>query len=110
VTTKKLQDLLKSGGANMANSLGIGASGPALSVVRSEGVDKYAGRTRGNGGEMLLSNVMADPDQPRREFDEAELSQLAESLKTHGQLQPITVRWTVTRSRSTKLSVSSRRR
>lgn len=92
----KAEQLLKIGGANMANSLGRGQGGaappPALAAVPA-GVDRYAGRTKGSGGEMALANIIPDPDQPRTEFDEAELAQLAESLKTHGQLQPIRVRW-----------------
>lgn len=90
----KVEQLLRAGGANMANSLGQGAPkpAPALAAV-STGADRYAGRTKGNGGEMAVANIIPDPDQPRTEFDEAELQQLAESLKTHGQLQPIRVRW-----------------
>lgn len=42
-----------------------------------------------------LSKIEADPDQPRRHFDEARLDELAASLKAHGQLQPIRVRWDV---------------
>ncbi len=90
----KVEQLLRAGGANMANSLGQGAAppAPALAAVPG-GADRYAGRTKGNAGEMALANIIPDPDQPRTEFDEAELSQLAESLRTHGQLQPIRVRW-----------------
>ncbi len=40
-----------------------------------------------------LGSIVPDPDQPRTEFDEAELDALAESLKARGQLQPIRVRW-----------------
>lgn len=90
--SNKVEQLLKAGSANMANSLGHGVARPSLSAVPN-GPDKYAGRTKGAGGEMLLTNIMPDPDQPRTEFDEAELEQLAASLKTHGQLQPIRVRW-----------------
>lgn len=90
----KVEQLLRAGGANMANSLGQGGAplAPALATVPA-GADRYAGRTKGNAGEMALVNIIPDPEQPRTEFDQAELSQLAESLKTHGQLQPIRVRW-----------------
>lgn len=93
--SSKVEQLLKAGGANMANSLGQGAPAPARPALAAvpAGADRYAGRTKGSGGEMLLTNIIPDPDQPRTEFDEAELQQLADSLKSHGQLQPIRVRW-----------------
>lgn len=40
-----------------------------------------------------LGKIQPDPDQPRRTFDEEKIAELAESLKLHGQLQPIRVRW-----------------
>jgi ParB family chromosome partitioning protein len=39
-----------------------------------------------------VSLIDSNPFQPRREFNEAEIASLAESLKTHHQLQPILVR------------------
>lgn len=41
--------------------------------------------------ELPLSEVHANPDQPRRTFDEAALDELAESVREHGVLQPIIV-------------------
>lgn len=40
---------------------------------------------------IKLSEIEADPDQPRRSFDEAMLEELADSIKLHGVLQPIVV-------------------
>lgn len=40
---------------------------------------------------IKLSEIEADPDQPRRHFDEQSLSELAASIKEHGILQPIIV-------------------
>ncbi|MDB5160659.1 MAG: hypothetical protein JWO96_39 [Candidatus Saccharibacteria bacterium] len=40
---------------------------------------------------LLITDVIPNPDQPRREFNEAHLSGLAESVKQHGVLQPIIV-------------------
>ncbi|MEH1014582.1 ParB/RepB/Spo0J family partition protein [Micromonospora sp. CPCC 206060] len=39
-----------------------------------------------------IGKIEADPDQPRKEFTDAELDELAASLKKVGQLQPIAVR------------------
>jgi ParB family chromosome partitioning protein len=38
-----------------------------------------------------IADVSADPDQPRRHFDEDGLNELAASIKEHGILQPIVV-------------------
>ncbi len=42
--------------------------------------------------EILISQIQANPFQPRTEFEEEALAELAESIKTHGVIQPITVR------------------
>jgi len=39
-----------------------------------------------------ISNLEANPDQPRKTFDEEDLSALAASIKEKGLLQPILVR------------------
>ena len=51
-----------------------------------------------NGGVTMLrlSEIEPNPNQPRREFDPEALSQLAESIATHGLIQPIVVRSTGT--------------
>lgn len=40
---------------------------------------------------IKLSEIVADPDQPRRQFEEAALEDLAASIAEHGILQPIVV-------------------
>ena len=40
---------------------------------------------------LRISDVTADPDQPRRTFDQDALNELAESVREHGVLQPIIV-------------------
>ena len=42
--------------------------------------------------EVMLSEIEPNRDQPRKDFDEAALNELAESIKKHGLLQPILVR------------------
>jgi len=41
--------------------------------------------------QIKLTQVMADPDQPRKSFDQDGLNELAESIREHGILQPIIV-------------------
>ena len=48
-----------------------------------------------SAGTVLLlrhDSIRPDPDQPRKEFDEAALQELAQSLDSEGLLQPISVR------------------
>jgi len=41
---------------------------------------------------LPVSRIDANPDQPRRRFDPAELQKLAQSILRHGVLQPVVVR------------------
>ena len=49
-----------------------------------------------NGGssisEIELRAIVANPDQPRRSFDEEALQELADSIREHGVISPITLR------------------
>ena len=42
--------------------------------------------------ELRVEEIQANPFQPRREFNKDEIASLAESLKSHQQLQPVLVR------------------
>jgi len=42
--------------------------------------------------DLPIDSVFPDPDQPRKEFDEESLRELAESINEHGLVQPITVK------------------
>ena len=49
-----------------------------------------------NGGssisEIAISAIVANPDQPRRSFDEEAMQELADSIREHGVISPITLR------------------
>ena len=45
-----------------------------------------------SGFQLSVYEIDSNPFQPRRDFDEAEIQQLADSLKEHGLLQPLVVR------------------
>jgi len=49
-------------------------------------------RTVGSISEIPINQIEANPFQPRTEFDQIALQELAESIKIHGVIQPITVR------------------
>ncbi len=51
------------------------------------GVDEHVSELR----YLPLSEISADPDQPRRTFDQDALDELAQSIKQHGVLQPLIV-------------------
>lgn len=45
---------------------------------------------------ILLTKIIANPYQPRMVFNEQEIKELSESIKTHGLIQPIIVKKTIT--------------
>ena len=40
---------------------------------------------------VLISDIIPNPDQPRRDFSQQELGELADSIRRHGVLQPIII-------------------
>ena len=57
-------------------------------------IDTGEVRTQGssNLNEIPLSQIEPNPNQPRREFDEEALQELANSIREVGIIQPITLR------------------
>lgn len=68
-----------------SNALGRGLD----ALISTEGV-----RTQGSStiNEIPLDQIEANPNQPRREFDDEALHELAESIKAIGIIHPITLR------------------
>jgi ParB family chromosome partitioning protein len=92
--TSKMELLQKHVGGNVAESLGHRNGEVAVSVPAVADSKKYNGRThRRDAGDMAVSNIIPDPSQPRKEFDPESIERLARSMKDHGQLQAIRVRW-----------------
>jgi len=58
-----------------------------LSLLTPEASDRPTGVRN-----IPLDNITPNPDQPRMNFDEAALAELAASIREHGVLQPILVR------------------
>lgn len=72
---------------------------PRLSHIDDKGAESVeevaagAAKDEGEGTSLVdLSLVYPNPNQPRVNFDEEELGELADSIKKHGLLQPILVR------------------
>ena len=71
----------------MKKSLGLGRGLDAL-------IDTTHVSTAGSSSisEIPLAHIYANPDQPRHDFDPDALEELAQSIKEHGVISPITLR------------------
>ncbi len=76
--------------SNKRNALGRGLS--ALLENASTDITATESKPLHSISEIPISQVQANPFQPREEFEEEALNELAESIKVHGIIQPITVR------------------
>ena len=81
-------------GERPAKGLGMGLQalmGEAARPVASSFNDDF-GAERGGVREIDIARIRANPDQPRIQFDEAALDELADSIRQRGVLQPILLR------------------
>lgn len=60
-------------------------------LAASGKLDTFSGGKQAGAQQIDVSDIEADPDQPRRVFDEDRLKSLSESIAAQGVLQPITV-------------------
>lgn len=79
----------------MSKSKALGKGLDALLELNSEIIDinNYSDMDNGNRENKIvfvsLDNIRANPDQPRKSFDEESLQELAESIKQKGVIQPV---------------------
>ncbi len=52
---------------------------------------EYTEEERKNASELELEKISANPNQPRKNFDEQSLKELSDSIKKHGVIMPIVV-------------------
>ena len=76
---KGLEDLFKDTGAAYEQ------------VFEHKSAFGYTEEERKNAEDMSLDKITANPNQPRKNFDEQALRELAESIKKHGVIMPIVV-------------------
>ncbi len=73
--------------------LGIGALLSTMNTnLETEEKKELVNQLSTTVNEIALSNIEANPYNPRVEFEEEALQELSESIKIHGLIQPITVR------------------
>jgi len=92
----------------MANKkIGLGGLGESLMTENAEGINalldvniraegsdddtQSAGTALAGFVEMNIGDIITNPNQPRKEFDEDSLNELAQSIKAIGIIQPIAV-------------------
>lgn len=74
----------------MAKMTGLGRG---LGALLGETAGEVQGDAEGAAlRELPLTNIVPNPDQPRKDFDEKELAELAASILSCGVLQPLVVR------------------
>ncbi len=74
---KGIRSLLQNIDADLKNTAG---------TLKTEIVEKTAGQFN-----VTLDQIEVNPNQPRKDFEEVALSELAASIKMHGIIQPLTV-------------------
>lgn len=74
-------------------ALGRGLKSLLSDTPESDRLDEAAPASSSGGmSEILIGEIEVNPFQPRQHFDQEALRELAESIKIHGIIQPITVR------------------
>lgn len=82
--------------ANKKQALGKGIRALLSSIddelnTTAEGVPAVSGQTAGTIARIALDQIEVNPKQPRRDFDEKALQELADSIKLHDIIQPVTL-------------------
>jgi ParB family chromosome partitioning protein len=74
--------------------LGRGLGALLSDAEESTGIDKesFPERTMAGIAEIAIDSIETNPFQPRQEFEEEAMRELADSIRVHGIIQPITVR------------------
>jgi len=73
-------------------ALGRGLSALLSDTPETEKLEETAPAVSAGVNEILLTEIQVNPFQPRKHFEEEALQELADSIKVHGIIQPLTVR------------------
>lgn len=85
--------------SNAAASAFAATSGLSFSEKESPPAEQKGRRRLTDSYLIDRSQIVPDPNQPRKEFDEEELTELTASIEARGIKQPLTVRWNAEISR-----------
>jgi len=72
--------------------LGRGLSALMADVETAGSMEDVSGTTPIASNQIAIELIAPNPDQPRRDFSEDELNELAESIRAHGVIQPLILR------------------
>jgi ParB family chromosome partitioning protein len=75
-----------------AKGLGMGLQALLGEAARTPPPETQHGASRGGVREIELSRIRRNPEQPRMQFNEQALAELADSIRERGVLQPILLR------------------
>ena len=75
-----------------AKGLGMGLQALLGEAARAPSSEGQQGESRGGVREVEVSRIRPNPNQPRIQFDEQALEELADSIRERGVLQPILLR------------------
>lgn len=86
----KSQRLASAGGGSFGDLDDMEARSQRDAQARGDAIDKATGRVR-RAAPVPLKDLVLNPFNPRRTISQESLEETAESLRTRGQIQPITV-------------------
>ncbi len=86
-------DMLDRVGGNLDESMGVRDTDLRPTLAPVPDTKDVGRRPLRSVGRVDVGQVVPDPDQPRAEFSDEALDRLAASIRDHGQLAPIRVRW-----------------
>lgn len=96
----KAQKLLERAGSRLSDAMQPVSSSPQAAPAPTVANAKAKGLVRDKRAwEIEITQIIRDPNQPRTAFPDEEIERLSHSIKTHGLLEPINVRWSDADSR-----------
>lgn len=89
----RVEDVLNQVSHHLDESMGVRESDLRPTLAPVPDPRDVGRRPLRNVGRVEVNQVVPDPEQPRVEFSDEALDRLAASIRDHGQLAPVRVRW-----------------